>query len=460
MKTKLHLSLLTMLLAAMSGMTFWSCESESETSPAPITVQDEQVLTQNVYADNTQGNNVQFTTAGAWTSSITTSGNAVPVPGSMRAVPTEAPPPSTSGTATWISISPDHGDKEGTYTIAITLSSNTTGADRTAVITILCESTEIFITVTQKAVKEDGTIPEEEEPSSDLPQALQSALSQLKEENDEIYIENISQQYQIYISTWETTHYVFSFNRNAKKLYEQGFNYTTGNPQQYIENSTVYVASESGKRRYHIVTDSEKFWSETPVSYYIDETVSKVGRTLNSAGLQYHQWTVAGNIYTGHYTHEGLTDTVKFTLTGGKITAISSYRTQSLNAPYIYKNNVTIAYTAVPNITAGTVKNEYTPVGEQHPVKFVWGEGLGETTFYTGHYATPTRGFGVYLPENGLQQEDVAYYAPTLQGKRIEGFYKNAACTETDEMISNLFYGKPLYVSDDNTVVYVKWINE
>ena len=33
MKKKLHLSILTMLLAAMSGMTFWSCESESETSP-------------------------------------------------------------------------------------------------------------------------------------------------------------------------------------------------------------------------------------------------------------------------------------------------------------------------------------------------------------------------------------------------------------------------------------------
>ena len=460
MKKKLHLSVLTTLLAAVSGMTFWSCESESETSPAPITVQDEQSLTQNVYADDTQGNNVQFTTTGAWTSSIAISGNVVPVPGSMNVIPTEALPPSTSGTTTWISISPDYGDKEGTYTIAITLSSNTTGADRTAVITILCESTEISIIVTQKAEKADGTIPNEEEPSSDLPQALQSALSQLKEENDEIYVENISQFYQIYISTWETTHYVFSFNRNAKKLYEQGFNYTIGNPKQYIENSTVYVASESGKRRYHAVTDSEKFWSETPVSYYINETVSNVGRTLNSVGLQYHQWTVAGNVYTGHYTHEGLTDTVKFTLTGGKITAISSYRTQSLDAPYISKNNVTIAYTAVPNIAARTVKDEYTPAGEQHPVKFVWGEGLGETIFYTGHYATPSRGFGVYLPENGLQQDDVTYYAPALQGKRIEGFYKNAACTETDDDYTALFQGKPLYVSNNDAVIYVIWVNE
>ena len=160
MKKKLHLSLLTMLLAAMSGMTFWSCESESETSPAPITVQDEQALTQNVYADDTQGNNVQFTTAGAWTSSITTSGNAVPVPGSMRAVPTEAPLPSTSGTTTWISIEPNSGDKAGNYDVSLNLEPNFTGETRSAVVTLVSEGQETSISVTQQSVTNAGYVPD------------------------------------------------------------------------------------------------------------------------------------------------------------------------------------------------------------------------------------------------------------------------------------------------------------
>ena len=149
-----------MLLVAMSGMTFWSCESESETSPAPITVQDEQALTQNVYADDTQGNNVQFTTAGAWTSSITTSGNAVPVPGSMRAVPTEALPPSTSGTTTWISIEPNSGDKAGNYDVSLILEPNFTGETRSAVITLISEGQETSISVTQQSVTNAGYVPD------------------------------------------------------------------------------------------------------------------------------------------------------------------------------------------------------------------------------------------------------------------------------------------------------------
>jgi hypothetical protein len=45
---------------------------------------------------------------------------------------------------------------------------NTTGADRTAVIAILCEGTEITITVTQRATKEDGTEPAPVPPMEEL----------------------------------------------------------------------------------------------------------------------------------------------------------------------------------------------------------------------------------------------------------------------------------------------------
>lgn len=163
MKKFLHLSVLAMLLTAVPGMTFWSCKSEPEPFPEPITVQDEQTLTQNVYADDVQGRNVQFTTAGAWTSTIVTSGNSVPVPGSMHAmsaVPTEAPPSSTSGTSTWISIEPNSGDKAGNYDVSLNLEPNFTGETRSAVVTLISEGQETSISVTQQSVTNAGYVPD------------------------------------------------------------------------------------------------------------------------------------------------------------------------------------------------------------------------------------------------------------------------------------------------------------
>ncbi len=131
-----------------AGITILSgCDKEK--TPA-ISVSDNNNLTQEVYADNLQGKSgVNFTTAGAWTSSISTA------PSGKSAQMKE-----TKSTPDWISISPDAGKEAGSYTIAITLKTNTTGADRTATITISCNGSDVAITVTQKGVKEDGTVPE------------------------------------------------------------------------------------------------------------------------------------------------------------------------------------------------------------------------------------------------------------------------------------------------------------
>jgi uncharacterized protein YjdB len=106
-----------------------------------ITVQNEQSLNQEVFADNTQGGGVTFVTAGAWTSLVAET--------STR----------TKADSDWVSISPDHGDVEGTYTIAIGLLQNNTGADHSAVITISCKRSNIGINITQKVTKEDGIRP-------------------------------------------------------------------------------------------------------------------------------------------------------------------------------------------------------------------------------------------------------------------------------------------------------------
>jgi hypothetical protein len=95
---------------------------------------------------------VTFTTTGAWTSLITEKTS------SVKATGPHPKPLETDASIVWISISPDHGDEAGDYTVAVTLTPNLTGADRAAVITITCKGTEIAVTVTQKAENEDGTV--------------------------------------------------------------------------------------------------------------------------------------------------------------------------------------------------------------------------------------------------------------------------------------------------------------
>lgn len=103
-----------------------------------IQVPDRSQIEQTAGADDTQTpSGVTFTTQGAWSSSIS----------ETRA---EAPD--------WISISPDHGDAAGSYTIQITLQPNTGEEARTAVITITCGSSHFEITVTQEAPEEEPSV--------------------------------------------------------------------------------------------------------------------------------------------------------------------------------------------------------------------------------------------------------------------------------------------------------------
>jgi hypothetical protein len=130
------------------------CDPTEET-PKAITVADSKSLTQAVFADESKGESgVTFITTGAWTSEITTVSavSATAKSSQMRAA---------TATSDWISIDPASGDKAGSYTIAINLVPNSTGADRSATVKIVCEDTEISISVTQKATKEDGTVPDD-----------------------------------------------------------------------------------------------------------------------------------------------------------------------------------------------------------------------------------------------------------------------------------------------------------
>ena len=147
-KRRLNLRKVVAIAICLAGMTMFSgCDKGND--PNAISVADNKTLTQEVFADNVQGKSgVSFTTTGAWTSSISE------VSPSTKSVQMKA----GTNSPDWISISPDNGGA-GDWTISITLETNTTGADRTAVITISCNGDEIKITVTQKATTQSGETP-------------------------------------------------------------------------------------------------------------------------------------------------------------------------------------------------------------------------------------------------------------------------------------------------------------
>lgn len=100
-------------------------------------------LEQIVGSETISAEGVSFTTTGAWTSQV--------VPVSTK---TSQP--------MWVSITPDHGDEAGTYTISINLEANDTGKDRKANIIISCGEQTITISITQVATPEvpsQGEVP-------------------------------------------------------------------------------------------------------------------------------------------------------------------------------------------------------------------------------------------------------------------------------------------------------------
>lgn len=95
------------------------------------------------YADETSvdgGNGLSFTTVGAWYAEV-------------EEVASRA---AEEGAADWISLNPSSGDAAGDYTVDIVLTVNETGADRTAVIRIVCGESILSVNVTQKGTAAGG----------------------------------------------------------------------------------------------------------------------------------------------------------------------------------------------------------------------------------------------------------------------------------------------------------------
>lgn len=123
-------------LCAITALAmFASCEEFGGNNQLIIDPVEDALLEQTVGSETISAEGVSFTTTGAWTSQV------VPVS-------TKASQPM------WVSITPDHGDKAGTYTISINLEANDTGEDRKANIIISCGGQTITISITQVATPE------------------------------------------------------------------------------------------------------------------------------------------------------------------------------------------------------------------------------------------------------------------------------------------------------------------
>ena len=136
-----------MLLAAAAA-AFCACSDDNggdggkDIQLAPGTPKD-----YTIFADETSGTpseGISFTTTGPW-----------------RATVAETRAEVSGGSPSWVTVSPDHGDAAGDYTITIGLGVNATGKDRRATVTIECGSTKITITVEQKGTTEEGEVPDE-----------------------------------------------------------------------------------------------------------------------------------------------------------------------------------------------------------------------------------------------------------------------------------------------------------
>ena len=138
-------------LLFVASIIFTGCRSD-DPEVLYIVVEDNDTLDQTVYADDETGESgVRITTLAPWWSAV-------------RDVTANATAETARNAPNWVSVSPESGGA-GTYTLTISLEPNTTGANRSAEISIISAETVIRINITQQGVTECGYIPQPDDPS-------------------------------------------------------------------------------------------------------------------------------------------------------------------------------------------------------------------------------------------------------------------------------------------------------
>lgn len=209
---------------------------------------------------------VSFTTLAAWSASIRDAG---------------------AGTPDWISLSPDHGDQAGSYTVEITLQPNTAAEARTAFITITCGTTQIEISITQKA--SGGDSDEDDNSQGRQPNGRLVRITEYDNGKAEYYMD-------------------LAYDDEGRLLSIKGFSYTVFT-DPYVAWEFAYDPNNSSK-----ITITETYYDKTPAYGRVWECEGGGFQPANNFATISHATLTdlldpkATRIYGFEYRSERLTD--------------------------------------------------------------------------------------------------------------------------------------------------------
>lgn len=440
--------LLLMLLLPTFVSVGCSDNNGDDNGDKQIELPDRSELTQQGYADDQTTGGFTFTAKSAWRATV---------------LETTA---SRASSVSWLRLLYNGTEKyeggAGTFTLTIAIDPNYTGKTRTAAINIASGTDKITVTVTQEGTTENGETPSPDpDPSTDQSDVIITALNNTA--NSAALTVRMTETY---TTGWphnedKTTVTWLAYNETSRKCVE--YRKTTDNKTtntttdhiKYLEGDYVYYSQAgniNGAKRYKCAVEPALFWDKFNHSALI--SYLKYFCDLPARDWNKYAWTVNGNEYTATYTanNGNFNEEIKIMLDGAQVISI---KLKSLDVTNVVNEiertkEMTFEQTASPAFPEGFSAQDFEAAG-QNFLKVVWGEGLGENTFYSGYTYSGIGYVGTYSVDNGISPEAIRAYAPVQTGKKAE-YYFDAAFTERVEM------EKPIYVNDNNTVIYVKWV--
>ena len=195
----------------------------------------------------------------------------------------------------------------------------------------------------------------------------------------------------------------------------------------YVEDFAGYYSNSNFKKSYK-VSDAYWSWSAT-VAHAVEEFEAFKKLEL--------KWKVEGSTFVGSATSSYHTEKMTVTLTKDKKLADFKIESVDIAASTTHVSELKYAYSGVnPALPSGFSKSDFPPVS-QYSIKVVWGEGLGESTFYT----EPNSSY--------IYPSNITSYAPKVEGKTPALYFD-------DEFTQPFTSSKT--VSNSNLVIYVKWV--
>lgn len=438
--------LLLMLLLPAFVLVGCGDDNGDDNDGKQIELPDRSEQTQQGYADDQTTGGFTFTAKAAWTATVLETTT------------------SRASSVSWLRLLHNGTEKyeggAGTFRLTIEIAPNYTGKARTAAIAITSGADKITVTVTQEGTTENGETPDPG-PSADQSDVIITALN-----NTASSTALTLRATETFTTGWphnedKTTVTWLAYNETSRKCVE--YRKTTDNKTsnittdhiKYLEGESVYYSqagSINGAKKYKCAVEPALFWDKFNHAGLI--SYLKYFCELPPRDWNKYAWTVNGNEYTATYTanNGNFNEEMKIILDG---TQVISMKLKSLDVTNVVNEiertkEITFEQTASPALPEGFSAQNFEAAG-QNFLKVVWGEGLGENTFYSGYTYSGAGYVGTYSVDNGISPEAIRFYAPVRTGKKAE-YYFDAAFTERVEM------EKPIYVNDDNTVIYVKWV--